>query len=337
MAKSKPTPTFYIFHGDDLFALEEEVGRMHDRMGDATTAELNTATFEGKSAAISDVFNAVSALPFLSDKRLVIVSGWLAWLSRSGAGKSGKETLEAIAAQALELPDFARLVFVERETIKESNPVLKAARSDPRGYIKTFRQPKNLPDWIKTRAAFYSVEIEPPAVHALAAIFEDKNNLIAVDNELFKLAAYVGDGRPIHQSDVAALTTYVPEEKVFDMVDALGKRDGQTAARLLHSLLKNERDKSGALGLFSMIVRQFRMLIQAREHLDNGGGRGGSLAQALHVHSFVATKLEKQSRNFSLEDLEEVYRHLLDIDRRIKTGKIDPVLALDMLVAGLSS
>jgi DNA polymerase-3 subunit delta len=334
MAKSKATPTFYIFHGDDLFSLEEDVAAMHTKMGDPSTADLNTATFEGKTATITDVFNAVSALPFLSDKRLVVVDGWLTWLSRSGAGKTGKDTLKKIAEHTAELPDFARLVFVERQPLKETNPVLKAARSDPHGYVKTFHQLRDPGKWIKQRAAMYAVEIDPAAVQALVLVAG--NDLIKADGELFKLAAYVGEGKRIHEADVAALTTYVPEEKVFDMVDALGQRDGQTAARLLHRLLKNENDKSGALGLFAMIVRQFRLLIQAREHLDSGGGRGEAMAKALHVHKFVAGKIEQQSRNFSLADLELIYHRLLDYDRQIKTGRIDPVLALDMLVAGLS-
>jgi DNA polymerase-3 subunit delta len=147
----------------------------------------------------------------------------------------------------------------------------------------------------------------------------------------------VGERATITEADVAQLTHYVPEESVFALVDALGQRDGRTAARVLHQLLDAERDTtSGAMGLFAMIVRQFRLLIQAREFLAMGRGRGPALAKELRVHKFVAGKLEKQSRNFTLEDLEAIYRRLLDLDRRIKTGKIDPVLALDTLIAGLS-
>ncbi|GAB4573022.1 MAG: DNA polymerase III subunit delta [Anaerolineae bacterium] len=329
---AKPAPTHYILHGDDIFTLEEEVAAMRARMGDdPATADLNMASFDGRTATLADVFNAVSALPFLSDRRLVIVDGWLSWLSRSGAGKAGKETLEAIAAQLPNLPDWARLVFVERTLIKDSNPVLKAARSDPRGYIKTFRQPQNPLKWIEARAAHYDVAIEGRAASVLAELAS--GDLLRLDNELFKLAAFVGAGETITTEHVAQLTTYVPEESIFAMVDALGRRDARTAARIMQRL----RSDTEALSLLGMIIRQFRLLLQAREHLDLGGGRGPALAQALHVHSFVAQKLEQQSRNFELDDLEAIYRHLLALDREIKTGQIDPDLALDMLVARLSA
>ena len=329
---SKPTPTFYLFHGDDIFTLEEDVANMRARMGDdPATADLNTVSFDGKTASVADVFNAVSALPFLSDKRLCIVDGWLTWLSRSGAGKTGKDTLAQIAEQLPGLPDWARLVFVERETLKDTNPIVKVAREDPRGYIKTFRQPRDPLGWIQARAAHYGAEIDGRAAQALAGLIGQ--DLIRADNELFKLAAYAGPGQTITETHVAALTTYVPEESVFEMVDALGRRDGQAATRLLQRLLED----ADPLSLMGMIVRQFRLLLQAREHLDLGGGRGQALAQALHVHSFVAGKLETQSRNFTLADLEDVYRHLLELDRSIKTGKIAPDLALQTLVARLSA
>ncbi len=332
MASSKPTPTFYLLHGDDIFSLEEDVAAMRAKMGDdPATADLNMTSFEGKTATVADVFNAVSALPFLSDRRLCVVDGWLAWLSRAGAGKAGKDTLQQIADQLPDLPDWARLVFVERETLKDSNPVVKVARENPRGYVKTFRQPSNPFKWIEARAAYYGASIDGQAVQALAAITE--GNLIRADNELFKLAAFVGPGETITEAHVAALTTYVPEQSIFEMVDALGRRDGQTATRLLQRLLED----SDPLSLMGMVVRQFRLLLQAREHLDLGGGRGAALAQALHVHSFVAGKLETQARNFSLADLEEVYQHLLALDRSIKTGKIEPDLALQTLVARLSA
>jgi DNA polymerase-3 subunit delta len=328
---SKPVPTFYVFHGDDVFRIEEEVAKMRARMGDPATADLNTAAFDEHTATLADVMNAASALPFLADKRLVIVMGWLSWLARSGAGKTGKDTLDQLAAQLPGLPDWARLVFVEREVLKETHPVLRAAAADPRGYVQNFALPKDPTQWIMRRAEHYGAQIEPAAVQALASVVG--NDLVAADNELFKLAAYTGGERPIAEADVAALTPYVPEQSVFDMVDALGQRDGQTAIRLLRRLLADGE----ALGLFAMIVRQFRLLLQAKEHLVTGQGHGPALVKALNVHRFVGEKLERQSRNFTLADLESIYRRLLDLDRRIKTGQIDPELALETLVAGLSA
>ena len=84
---SKAPKTFYILHGDDDFSLEQEVASLRAKMGD----EMNTSEFDGETASVPEVLNAVCSYPFLSDKRLVIVKGMLSHITRKGAGETGKK------------------------------------------------------------------------------------------------------------------------------------------------------------------------------------------------------------------------------------------------------
>ena len=84
-----------------------------------------------------------------------------------------------------------------------------------------------------------------------------------------------------------------------------------------------------------MVVRQFRLLIQAREILD-GRGNKDDVARALHVHPFVAEKTTGQAGRFSMESLEYIYHKLLGIDEGVKTGQVTLDLALDTLVIELA-
>lgn len=328
---SKRTPTFYVLHGPDEFSCRAQVQAMRAQMGDPSLVELNTIVLDGKNASAADVISSASAMPFLGDKRLVIVEGMLSWLARKGAGKSGKAQLDALVEGLGQLPPHARVVFVENETLPDKHPILQLAKTDPGGYHKLFDPPRDATRWIINQARHeYRTEIEPRAAAALAALID--KDLRAADSELAKLAAYVDGERPITEADVALLTPYVAEADVFEMVDALGRRDGAAAARLLHRLLDND----DPLRLFGMIVRQFRLLILAREYLD-GGGAPGQMGAAIGVHPYVAEKLARQVRAFSLDQLETIYHFLLETDIGIKTGKVSDVLALDLLVAGVAS
>jgi DNA polymerase-3 subunit delta len=325
------TPTFYVLHGSDEFSLRQQVRSLRAAMGDPATAEMNTSVLDGKNTSAAQVLSAARAMPFLSDKRLVIVEGMLSWLARKGAGKTGKAELEELAAGLEDLPPHARIVFVETDTLSDKHPIVVAAKTLPGGFHKLFGPPPNLAAWIRGHAReVYGVDVEPQAAAALAAIID--NDLRAADNEIAKLATYVNGERPITVEDLKLLTTYAAEPDVFEMVDAIGRRDGQTAIRLMHRLLAQD----DPLRLFGMIVRQFRLLILAREHL-NAGGAPGSLGQAIGVHPFVAKKLSEQVRAFSMEQLDAIYHHLLDTDLGIKTGKVDGALALDLLIAGIAN
>lgn len=328
---ARRTPTFYVLHGSDEFSLRQQVQTLRAAMGDPATAEMNTSVLEGKNASAAQVLSAARAMPFLSDKRLVIVEGLLSWLSRKGAGKTGKAELEELAGGLEDLPPHARIVFVETDTLSDKNPIVVAAKTLPGGFHKLFGPPPNVPAWIRGHAReVYDAEIDTQAASALAAVID--NDLRAADNEIAKLATYVNGERPVTVADLKLLTTYSAEPDVFEMVDAIGRRDGETAVRLMHRLLKQDEP----LRLFGMIVRQFRLLILAREHLNAGGAPGG-LSQAIGVHPFVAKKLAEQVRAFSMEQLEAIYRHLLDTDLGIKTGKVDGSLALDLLIAGIAN
>lgn len=324
-----PAPTFYILHGDDDLGVLEALQKMREDADD-----LNTTEFDGASTSVAEVVNSVSSYPFLSDKRLVIVRGLIAWLTRKGAGDTGKRGVQKLLDELPHLPDYARLVLVERGNLPEKDKILQLAKSTPSGYAKQFVAPKDLTQWLMQRAKnAYQCEITPRGAAALAAVLSD--DLRRADNELFKLSLYVTDARAITEDDVAALTPYVAEANIFKMVDAVAEGKAQIAMQLLHRLLQ-DKDQD-PFSLFGMITRQFRLLLLAKEHLTTPGGGANTLAAAIHVAPFVAQNLAKQSRAFSVAQLERIFKTLLDYDLKMKTGQMKPDLALDLLVAALVS
>ncbi|HET9906686.1 MAG TPA: DNA polymerase III subunit delta, partial [Anaerolineales bacterium] len=149
--------------------------------------------------------------------------------------------------------------------------------------------------------------------------------------EIAKLLAYANWARPVNSQDVEAVCIVTSQQSVFDFVDALSNGNGKAAQHLLHRLLENE----DPFLLWGMVVRQFRLLIQAREILDAGGNQNDT-ARVLGVHPFVAEKTTQQAMRFSIESLESIYRELLRIDEGVKTGHLTLELAMDTLVVELT-
>ncbi|MCB9450171.1 MAG: DNA polymerase III subunit delta [Anaerolineaceae bacterium] len=328
---SKPTPTFYILHGDDLFTLEQALGEFRAKMSETDNGDLNTSEFDGTTASVPEIINAVSSYPFLADKRMVIVKGMLATITRKGAGETGKKAVEQLIDALPNLPDWARLIFVERESLSEKNKLVKLAQDTETGHEKSYTAPKDATGWIIKRAQEdYGAEIEPRAAVALSAVIA--GDLARADAELVKLVSYVNGERPITEADVDLLTPYLAEARVFDMVDAMTEGRTQAALQGLHRLLQ-EKDED-PFRIYGMMVRQFRLLLLAKEYLA-GGGYPKDMASALGMAPFVAKKMAQQSRGFSLEQLDRIYRALSETDTQMKTGQINPDLALDLLIAGL--
>jgi DNA polymerase-3 subunit delta len=183
--------------------------------------------------------------------------------------------------------------------------------------------------WIINETRQQGGQIEPRAAETL-------KDMVGVDTrqagmEIAKLLAYVNWARPITLQDVEAVSIVTAQQSVFDFVDALSNGNGRSAQHLLHRLLETE----DPFALWGMVVRQFRLLVQAREILDGRGTRD-DVARALGVHPFVAEKTAQQAAHFSIETLEAIYRRLLQIDEKIKTSQITLDLALDILVMELA-
>lgn len=310
---------FYIVHGTDDLGIDEAVKKFRAEMGNSTEADMNTSEFDGTIASVPEVVNAVSSYPFLADRRLVIVKGML---TRKGDVK------EQLQESLPNLPDYARLVFVERAKLPDNNAIIKLAKT-ANGHVLLFESPKDPVAWIIKRAkSEYKVQIDNRAAIALAAVVGDDMRL--ADNELIKLVSYVEPGQPITEDDVAALTPYVPEANIFKMVDAIAEGRGQVALELMHRLMRDK--KQDAFSIYGMVIRQFRLLLMMK------AVRGGeNPAQVLKVKPFVADNLKRQARIFSDEQLERIYRALHETDIKIKTGTIDPELALDLFVASVAT
>ncbi len=326
-------PTFYIFHGEDLLSRRQALARMRAQMGD--NGDLNRSEFDGTQTPVPEVLAAVKSYPFLADKRLVIVTGLIRHITRRGAGQAGKTATDRLLDELPRLPAYARLALVENETLPAGNRLLKAAQKMPNGYVRVFPKPRNLSRWLTTRAKNeYAAEISPQAADAIAAVAGD--DLLRADNELYKLVAYVDGQRPIDEQDVAALTPYVPEANVFELVDALATGNGARALELMQQSLRNDPRDPG-FRLYALIVRQFRLLLMTRDHLDRGGGASpDAIAQAVGARPFAARKLAVQAWRFSSEELTVILKRLQRYDQEMKTGRIAPRLVLDLLVTNLA-
>lgn len=317
----------FFLHGNDEFAIHRKIKDFESDFSDPTTAGMNTARLEARTMTENDLNNAVNAMPFLAPKRLVILSNPSAKFNNPATRKKFGEFLG-------NAPDTARLVIHELMEPKEVEKhwlVKWAAKNSSLVKLQTFFLPKqrDMAGWVVNETKNQGGQIEPAAAARLA-------EMVGVDTrqagmEIAKVLAYVNWQRPVRGSDVEAVCIVTSQQSVFDFVDALSQGNGKVAQKLLHRLLENE----DSFSLWGMVVRQFRLLIQAREILD-GRGNKDDVARALGVHPFVAEKTTGQAGRFSMQALENIYHQLLKIDEQVKTSQVTLDLALDTLVVELA-
>ena len=336
----------YILHGEDEFSRSEFVGRLKARLGDPSTADLSVVVLDGASVSIEEIVHHCATAPFLTDRRLVIVERMLSRVESktrqgSGTAKRGAKSDgdNGMTAGLLEylprLPDFTDLVFAETQRLQQRNPIIAFAGGHEKLTTVRLFDPLRgevLTQWIVDRGQDKGIRVDQQAARELS--IHVGNNLRLLDHELEKLSLYVGRGQWVTRRDVAQLVSVSKQARIFDMVDCLGERRPGRAVNLLHKLID---EGSSPLYLLSMIVRQFRMIGMYRE-LAAMGSHVTEIQRELGIHhSFILDKVSRQSRNFAVEQLRGIHCRLLDVDQQIKTGRMDAILALDLLVVELTA
>ena len=326
-------PVVYILHGEDEYGIAEFISDMEAKLGDPVTAEMNITRIDGGSLSIEGLIAATNAMPFLSERRLVILSNFLGRMNSPSMRDKFTTFLEQVPqTTALALVINHPLVpkkdkrrgirhWLQKWAAKQEIPVFERELN--------LLQGDELAIWIQNKALELGGSFSRQAAYVLAEYVQEDPR--TASQEIKKLLAYVNYHRPVEPDDVQLLTPVTYEGDVFEMVDAIGMQDGPLALRMLHQLLEVD----DPLRLFGMIVRQFRLLLLTRELLDSGNHET-EIARKLKTYSFVVRKLIGQVQKFSIDDLEEIYQELLDVDEAIKTGKMPSEVALDTLITSLS-
>jgi DNA polymerase-3 subunit delta len=324
-------PSIYLLHGDDDFAMAETIDQMRQKLGDKNAADLNMSAFEASSHTISEVESACLSAPFLAARRLVIVRQPGRWLAQAAGWQAMAKMLDALpASAALVLTEIYEIDTRHPAAPGELKPLLEWCEANPgRSYVRRFIRPQGTAfvQWLQRRARAMGGEIGPAAAQLLAEWVADDSH--QAQGELEKLLVYVDYGRPIESADVEQLTPFHGQSGIFATVDAIGRRQAPEALACLRQILETE----DPLYVFAMVVRQFRLILQARYAIDNGLSPEASMG----VPHFVAQKAAAQARNFTLPALEAIYHRLLAIDLGSKSGEEDRESAIERLIAGLTA
>jgi DNA polymerase-3 subunit delta len=334
----KSLPVIYLFYGDDDFAISQQLAQLQEKMGDPSTAGLNITWLDGRTATLNEVRNAALAMPFLVGRRLVIFTYPLASLKSPSNRQAFLDLLK-------DIPSTTALILVIEDELRRGkwqnlSPdhwllkwVSEQAQHDKGQAVlaRVFAIPvgPELARWIQQQAERAGGKITERAAFTLAELVGGDPRM--ANQEITKLLAYVNYQRPIEAEDVEDITTNIRQENIFDFVDTLGGRDGKQAVRMLSRLL----EKQDAQYVFAMIVRQFRLLIETEDVLENGGSEA-KVAQITRLPNSIARKLMAQAGRFSRTGLDSIYHQLLEIDEATKTGHDEGEVGLYTLVAALT-
>jgi DNA polymerase-3 subunit delta len=319
-AKAKPLPV-YVLTGDEPF-LKRQVLPALDTvlLGDADPEFARTVVL-GATAEWSAVRADLDTLPFLSPRRVVVVDQADPFVTKY------RPTLEKYVDQ----PSKNGTLILDVKSWPTNTKLAKLV-SDAATIVCKTPRPQDVPRWCVTWAkSQHGKKLDTDAAGWLVELVGPEMGLL--DQELAKLAVYVGDRPSITREDVDALVGRGRAADTFKIFEAIGDGRAADALAILSRLMDQGEEPLGVLGAFSW---QLRRLAKAAR-LSRAGRPLPAAIEEAGFQPWAKDRVEKQLRHLGRRRLDRLYDWLLEADLAMKSsGGLPERLVLERLVVRLA-
>ena len=285
-----------------------------------TDDTMNYTYFEGKGTDFIEVKDVCDTLPFFAEKRLVIVEN-------SGCFKSSNET---ILNYIEKIPETTYMVFIEKEVDKRSK-MFKQVKNLGYACELQSQSVSELSDWILKMLKRDDKAITKDTMSYLLSVIG--NDMENISKEIEKLICYTMEKKEIEKKDIDKICVHEINGKIFEMIDAMSNKNQKKLLKLYYDLIET---KEPPMRILFMIARQFKIMLQVEQLRVKGYG-GSAIADTLKLRSFIVTKIIKQLDNFKNKDMKLILESCADIEEKIKTGKIEEKIGVEVLLVKFSS
>ncbi len=321
----------YLFEGAEEYIKQQALRRLCEKLLPAGMEQMNLTELADPEA--DALIAAAETLPFLGDKRVVVVRDLD--LLTSGRKQENEKKAEAVLEYVGRACPSTCLVFYVKG--KADGRKKLYAQLKKQGAIVEFHPMDDgeCAAWAQRTLKAQGRQMDGETAAKL--VFTVGRDAALLKQEMDKLASFAGDRERITPEDIDAVCTKSLECTVFQMVDAqVAGRYGE-AFRLLSGMVRGGEDR---IGILAMLLRQYRILYHMRCLLEEKTPQQ-TQAGLLGIPPFAVARTQGQARRYEKERLKAAYDALLAMEYKIKTGQISQegcaeaaLLQLDGILGG---
>ena len=307
----------YFIYGQDSYRSKRKLEEIIEGYKKVHKSGLNLTYINAKENSFKDFYSQLKISSMFAEKKLVVLKNVF----------SDAKFQEDFLENTKNVEDIKDIIIIYEEEAPDQRAkffkgLLKRVKCQEFNYL----QPAALKKWVTQEFAKKKIKIDLEALDLLVGFV--KNDLWKMANEINKLSDYRAEGS-VKKEDVELLVKPDAENDIFKTIDALASKNKKLAVSLLHKHLDNG---DNPLYLLSMVAYQFRNLLVVK-HLQSTAKPYAVILKKSGLHPFVAQKSYSLCSQFSMLELKKIYLKIFQIDSDIKTGKIEPETALDLLLS----
>ena len=295
----------YLFEGTEEYIKSSALAAAEKALLPEGMEQLNETVLENPPT--DALVAAAETLPFLAEKRLVVVRELAALTGRS---ESDERLLNYIG----KIPDTCVVIFYVQGKVDARKKLAAALKKQ--GTVVSFAPLEDaaLNAWIVRTAKNLGKEIAMGDAAYLS--FTVGTDAATIKSELEKLASLAGERPTITREDIQAVCTRSMECTVFEMVDAVVAGQEGKAFGLLHDMLVMGSDR---LGILAMLLRQYRMIFYVKV-MQFEKQSPADVKKNLGLPSFAADRTVRQASAYTGRQARVAMESCLRAEYQVKSG-----------------
>ncbi len=309
----------YLLYGEEDYLRSQ----YRDKLKKALTGDddsMNYHYFEGKDVPIGEIIDLAETLPFFADRRVIVIEN-------SGLFKHGGENLAEYLTTCAETAFF---VFAEKEIDKRSK-LYKAVSAKGRAIEFKAQDENILKRWI---LGILKKENKKITERDLEFFLEKTGTSMEnISKELEKLLCYCMDSEIITGKEIEEICTRQVNNQIFDMMNSIADKKQKQAMEMYYDLLTL---KEPPMRILFLLARQFNILLQVKD-LKKKGHDNKAIGEAVGLPGFIAGKYVTQAGRFSTADLKQAVIDCVEAEEAVKTGKMNDVMSVELLLIKYST
>lgn len=315
--KNNSFKSSYLLYGEEAYLRIQ----YRDKLVKALVNEgdnMNYHYYEGKEINIPEIIDLAETMPFMAEHRVIVIEN-------SGFFQSSCEGLVEYLENPAETVIF---IFVDDKVDKRSKLYKVVSKN---GYSSEFSKQNEatLKKWIAQKLnAEQKIISDYNCNYFLEKAGTDMAN---ISNELEKLICFSINEYEISREAIDAVCTQCIENKIFIMIENISSKKAEKALELYHDLLTL---KESPLGILALIVSHYNNLLIVKILQSKNLSRA-KISEKIKRSPYLTGKFERQAESYSVKQLKSAIKYALNTDESIKFGRIQDILALEILIVEL--
>jgi DNA polymerase-3 subunit delta len=317
----------YIFCGLDEEFIKDGIDLIVKKEVSEELRELNLIKIDGMNTTFDEIMNACETMPFMGDKKVVIV--YRASFLQDRSDSTGTKIYNEIKNYVSDLPSHTILIMYYLLNDKRDKPnknkkltvigkFLPVVHCDK---LKKDKYMKKVSDVFKEKGK----QIE--RVELMYFCEKVQSNFDIIKREADKLISYC-DGREIKKTDIDLLISNSNEDDVFDLVELIAIKKIDKAIDIMKEILYRSDQH---MLIISAIQKHFLRLYEIKLKVLNGK-RADDIMAEYRLPQFVCEKLISQTSRFTEKQLTELIKLCVKTETKLKSTGIDKTMEMEFLL-----